>query len=122
MVMHRFGGRYAPVYWALVACNVAAIQVLWWPRARRTVWLLFVLSLVINCGMWMERYMIIVSSLYRDFLPSAWGKFEPTPWDWITLFGSIGFFVVLFLLFVRFLPAISISEMRLLVRGDKYHE
>jgi len=75
-----------------------------------------VLSLVINCGMWMERFLIVVTSLHRDYLPSAWGMFYPTRWDWITLFGSIALFVWLFLLFVRFLPLISIAEMRELVR------
>ena len=79
-------------------------------------WLLILaLSLVINLGMWMERFMIVVTSLHRDFLPSAWGMFYPTGWDWGMLAGSIGFFVLLFLLFVRFLPAISIFEMRELV-------
>jgi molybdopterin-containing oxidoreductase family membrane subunit len=83
---------------------------------RHSVPLLFVLSLVINCGMWMERFLIVVTSLHRDYLPSSWGMFYPTRWDWITLFGSIALFVWLFLLFVRFLPVISIAEMRELVR------
>ncbi len=116
MTENRMLGPYAPVYWALMFCNVLAPQILWWRRARRTIWLLFVVSLVINIGMWMERFLIVVSSLHRDFLPSAWGMFYPTGWDWTHFIGSIGFFVFLFLLFVRFLPAISISEMRLLVR------
>jgi Ni/Fe-hydrogenase subunit HybB-like protein len=116
MTENRMLGPYAPVYWTLMFCNVLAPQILWWRRARRTVWLLFVVSLVINIGMWMERFLIVVSSLHRDFLPSAWGMFYPTGWDWTHFIGSIGFFVFLFLLFVRFLPAISISEMRLLVR------
>jgi molybdopterin-containing oxidoreductase family membrane subunit len=76
------------------------------------VWLLFCLSIVVQMGMWMERFLIVVSSLHRDFLPSSWGMFYPTGWDWTHLFGSIGFFFLLFLLFVRFLPAISISEVR----------
>jgi Ni/Fe-hydrogenase subunit HybB-like protein len=116
MTENRMLGPYAPVYWALMFCNVLAPQILWWRRARRTVWLLFVVSLIINIGMWMERFLIVVSSLHRDFLPSAWGMFYPTGWDWTHFIGSIGLFVFLFLLFVRFLPAISISEMRLLVR------
>jgi molybdopterin-containing oxidoreductase family membrane subunit len=78
--------------------------------------LLFLISLVVNVGMWMERFLIVVSSLHRDFLPSSWGMFYPTMWDWITLFGSIALFVWLFLLFVRVLPVISIAEMRELVR------
>ncbi|MFP3559383.1 hydrogenase, partial [Paraburkholderia sp. SIMBA_049] len=73
------------------------------------------ISLVVNVGMWMERFLIVVSSLHRDFLPSAWGLFMPTVWDWLTLFGSVAFFAWLFLLFIRFLPVISIAEMRELV-------
>jgi Ni/Fe-hydrogenase subunit HybB-like protein len=116
MTENRMTGPYAPVYWALMTCNVLAPQILWWRRARRSVWLLFGISLVINIGMWMERFLIVVSSLHRDFLPSAWGMFYPTGWDWTHFIGSIGFFVFLFLLFVRCLPSISISEMRSLVR------
>jgi molybdopterin-containing oxidoreductase family membrane subunit len=100
----------------MLACNLFAPQLLWWRRVRHSVPMLFVLSLVINLGMWMERFLIVVSSLHRDYLPSAWGMYTPTRWDWITLFGSVALFVWLFLLFVRFLPAISIAEMRELVR------
>ena len=116
MTVNRFAGPYAPVYWAMLTCNVLMPQLFWFRRVRLSVALLFVLSLVINCGMWMERFLIVVTSLHRDYLPSAWGMFYPTRWDWITLFGSIALFVWLFLLFVRFLPAISIAEMRELVR------
>ena len=116
MTVNRFTGPYGPVYWAMLTCNVLVPQLFWFRRVRRSVPLLFVLSLVINCGMWMERFLIVVTSLHRDYLPSAWGMFYPTRWDWITLFGSIALFVWLFLLFVRFLPAISIAEMRELVR------
>ncbi len=112
MTTNRMAGPYAPVYWLLITCNVILPQVLWFRRARRTVWLLFVLSIVINVGMWSERFMIVVTSLHRDFLPSSWGMFYPTGWDWSMLAGSIGLFAMLFLLFVRFLPAISIFEMR----------
>jgi molybdopterin-containing oxidoreductase family membrane subunit len=82
---------------------------------RHGVIALFIISLVVNLGMWMERFLIVVSSLHRDFMPSAWGLFIPTAWDWTHLLGSIAFFVWLFLLFIRFLPVISISEMRELV-------
>ncbi|MCS0585298.1 polysulfide reductase NrfD [Massilia pinisoli] len=116
MTINRFAGPYGPVYWAMLTCNVLVPQLFWFRRVRHSVPLLFVLSLVINCGMWMERFLIVVTSLHRDYLPSAWGMFYPTRWDWITLFGSIALFVWLFLLFVRFLPAISIAEMRELVR------
>lgn len=116
MTVNRFTGPYGPVYWAMLACNVLVPQLFWFRRVRHSVPLLFVLSLVINCGMWMERFLIVVTSLHRDYLPSAWGMFYPTRWDWITLFGSIALFVWLFLLFVRFLPLISIAEMKELVR------
>ncbi|HEY6863918.1 MAG TPA: NrfD/PsrC family molybdoenzyme membrane anchor subunit [Burkholderiales bacterium] len=119
MTLNRMAGPYAPVYWLLMACNVIAPQLLWFRRVRRTVWLLFVLSIVINVGMWSERFMIVVTSLHRDFLPSSWGMFYPTGWDWSMLAGSIGLFTMLFLLFVRFLPAISIFEMREIAREER---
>jgi molybdopterin-containing oxidoreductase family membrane subunit len=122
MTVNRFAGPYGPVYWAMLACNVLVPQLFWFRRVRHSVPLLFVLSLVINCGMWMERFLIVVTSLHRDYLPSAWGMFYPTRWDWITLFGSIALFVWLFLLFVRFLPLISIAEMRELVRESAQGE
>jgi molybdopterin-containing oxidoreductase family membrane subunit len=116
MINDRMAGAYAPVYWALITCNVVIPQLIWLRRVRATPWMLLVLSLVINTGMWMERFLIVVQSEHQDFLPSSWGMFYPTGWDWATLLGSICFFVVLFLLFVRFLPAISIYEMRELAR------
>jgi len=116
MTIDRWTGAYAPVYWAMMFCNVLAPQILWWRWARRSVPLLFVLSIVVNLGMWMERVLIVVQSLHRDFMPSAWGLFVPTLWDWIFLLGSLATFVWLFLAFIRVLPVISISEMRQLVR------
>src|SRR5690349_10777482 len=116
MTIDRWVGPYAPVYWGMLLCNVVAPQVLWWRRMRRSALALFLLSLVINLGMWMERVTIVVQSLHRDFLPSSWGLFVPTLWDWVFLLGSISTFAWLFLVFIRVLPAISISEMRLLVR------
>jgi molybdopterin-containing oxidoreductase family membrane subunit len=116
MTLNRMTGPYAPVYWTLIACNVLTPQLLWSRRLRGKVWLLFAASLVINTGMWMERFMIVVTSLHRDFLPSAWGMFYPTFWDIAMLLGSIGFFALLFLVFLRALPAISIFELRELVR------
>jgi molybdopterin-containing oxidoreductase family membrane subunit len=116
MTVDRWTGAYAPVYWSMLTCNVLAPQILWWRRARRNVVLLFILSLVINAGMWMERVMIVVQSLHKDFLPSSWGLFMPTLWDWAFLLGSICTFAWLFLVFIRILPSISISEMRMLAR------
>ncbi|TAK83459.1 MAG: hydrogenase [Betaproteobacteria bacterium] len=119
MIEDRMFGFYAPLYWSLLSCNVLAPQVLWWRRARRSAWGLFALSIVVNLGMWTERMVIVIQSMHRDFLPSAWGLFIPTVWDWIFLGGSLAFFAFLFLLFLRFLPAISISEMRKLVHEEK---
>ncbi|MHB8541509.1 MAG: NrfD/PsrC family molybdoenzyme membrane anchor subunit, partial [Candidatus Acidiferrales bacterium] len=87
-------------------------QALWSRGVRRNIYALFVLSLVINIGMWLERFMIVVVSLSRDFTPSAWGMYMPTRWDWAILAGSFGLFASLFYLFIRYLPAISIFEMR----------
>jgi molybdopterin-containing oxidoreductase family membrane subunit len=112
MSLDRLTGLYAPIYWIQIFCNVIATQVLWFRRARRTRTVVFILSLIIQLGMWIERYIITVQPLHRDFLPSAWGVFSPTRWDWLTLFGSCAFFVLLLLLFVRFLPAISIHDLR----------
>ena len=105
--------------WSLIFCVIVVPQALWSRRVRHAPWALFGISILINVGMWLERFMLIVTSLHRDFLPSAWGMFYPTIWDWGLLAGSVGAFMLLFLLFVRFLPAISMSEMRKLAAGDK---
>jgi molybdopterin-containing oxidoreductase family membrane subunit len=115
LLRNRAVGPYAPLYWLSILCNVGAAQALWSARVRRSPWLLFAISLAINLGMWLERYIIIVASLSRDFMPSSWGLFRPTVWDYATLFGSMGLFLLLLLLFVRFLPMISIFETRQLV-------
>jgi len=83
------------------------------------VWSLFVISLIVNVGMWLERFVIVVVSLHRDFLPSSWGMYYPTRWDWMTFIGSIGLFLTLLFLFIRYLPVISISEMRVLVEEEE---
>ncbi len=119
MVRNRIGGPYAWAFWTVMFCNVATIQLLWLRRVRSSTIALFVIAIVVNVGMWLERFMIIVTSLHRDFLPSSWGMYVPTFWDLATFAGSIGAFSLLFLLFVRFLPAISISEMRRLVQEKK---
>ena len=115
MNTNRALGPYRYTYWVLIFCNVVAPQALWFRSVRRSVPLLLLLSLIIQVGMWMERFVIIITSLHRDFLPSSWGMYYPTRWDWATLLGTIGFFTFCFLLFVRLLPSISISEMRELV-------
>jgi molybdopterin-containing oxidoreductase family membrane subunit len=100
----------------MLFCNVVCPQILWFRKARRSALLLFFLSLVVNLGMWMERVTIVVQSLHHDFMPSAWGIYIPTLWDWTFLIGSICCFAWLFLVFIRVLPSISISEMRALAR------
>ncbi len=116
ITVQRWVGPYAPVYWSVLFCNVVVPQILWLRRWRRNTIVLFGLSLVVNLGMWMERVLIVVSSLATDYMPSAWGVFIPTLWDWIFLLGSLSTFAWLFLAFIRVLPAISISEMRELAR------
>jgi Ni/Fe-hydrogenase subunit HybB-like protein len=115
MMWNRLKGPYSPLYWLLIACNLVIPQSLWFRRARRNVAWLFGISLVINIGMWLERFVIVVVSLSRDFVPSAWGMYIPTRWDWATYLGTFGLFFTLFYLFIRFLPMISIVEVRSLV-------
>jgi len=115
MMMNRMTGPYAVVYWGLITFNLVVQQALWFRRVRRGAVLLFLVSLGINIGMWLERFVIIAVSLSRDFTPSKWDMFYPTRWDWATLAGSFGLFFVLFYLFIRFLPMISIAEARSLV-------
>jgi molybdopterin-containing oxidoreductase family membrane subunit len=115
LVRSRATGAYAPAYWLLVLCNVAIPQLLWFRAVRRNVSLLFVISIIINIGMWLERFVIIVISLHRDYLPSAWHMYYPTFWDYSLFLGSIGLFLTLLFLFIRFLPVISIFELRELV-------
>jgi molybdopterin-containing oxidoreductase family membrane subunit len=115
MIWNRFTGPYAPMYWLLILTNVAIPQALWFQRVRTNVPLLFAIAMSINVGMWLERYVIVVTSLHRDFLPSSWGIYDATGWDLSLYVGSIGLFLTLFLLFIRFLPMISIFEMRTLL-------
>jgi molybdopterin-containing oxidoreductase family membrane subunit len=119
MTTNRMLGLYGAIYWTLILCNILIPQALWSRRVRRNAALLFCVSLVINIGMWLERFVIVVTSLHRDFTPSAWRMYRPTIWDWSTLAGSIGLFLTLLYLFIRYLPVISIFEMRELVRETK---
>jgi Ni/Fe-hydrogenase subunit HybB-like protein len=107
--------KYALIVWILFFCNTIAPQVLWFRRSRRSEIVLFIVSFLVLIGMWLERYMIITSSLSEDFLPSSWGVFRPTVWDILTYLGSIGLFGVMFFLFVRFLPVLSMSETKALL-------
>ena len=109
---NRAFGPYGWAYFIMFTCNAVIPQLFWFKRVRRSVWALFVISLLVNVGMWFERYVIIVTSLHRDFLPSSWGMFHLTFFDWAILIGSFGLFFTLFLLFVRVLPAIAMSEVK----------
>ena len=115
MTLNRAFGPYAWSYALLIFCNIIVPQLLWLRRIRRSILPLFCIALVVNVGMWLERFVIVVTSLHRDFMPSAWGMYSPTFWDIATFVGTIGLFLTLFLLFIRFLPVISIFEMRELV-------
>jgi Ni/Fe-hydrogenase subunit HybB-like protein len=112
MTLHRFRGAYAWAYWATWVCNICAVQLLWFPRVRANDTVLLIVAVLVLIGMWLERFMLIVTSLYRDFLPSSWGMFYPTRWDYVFLAGSIGLFGLLFLLFLRYLPMVSMFELR----------
>jgi hypothetical protein len=119
---NRMTGAYAPVYWSLITCNIIIPQALWFKRVRMNVPLLFVIALVVNTGMWLERFVIVVTSLHRDFDTSSWGNYAPTFWDWSTFVGTLGLFLSLLFLFLRFLPMISITEMRAILPGAKVDE
>jgi molybdopterin-containing oxidoreductase family membrane subunit len=122
LVQQRLHGPYSHFYYALILCNILTPQLLWFYKMRHNVVVLFIMSLVVNTGMWLERFVIVVISLTRDFTPSAWGRYQPTFWDWATFIGTIGMFVTLLFLFVRVLPAISIAEMRELVAETSEEE
>ena len=109
---NRAFGPYGWAYFIMFTCNAIIPQLFWFKKLRRNVWVLFAVSLLVNVGMWFERFVIIVTSLHRDFLPSSWGMYALTRFDWLILIGSFGLFFTLFLLFVRVLPAIAMSEVK----------
>jgi molybdopterin-containing oxidoreductase family membrane subunit len=115
LIWNRMHGPYAAFYWTLIIINVGFVNVLWLRKVRFTPKLLWFASLVILIAMWLERFVIVVISLSQDFLPSSWGIYIPTRWDWATFIGTIGFFTFCFLLFIRVLPMISIAEMKTLL-------
>jgi Ni/Fe-hydrogenase subunit HybB-like protein len=122
MAWNRMFGPYGWTYWALLFCNLLTPQLMWFHRFRSSVGWLFAVSMVVGVGMWLERFVIVVTSLHRDFLPSSWGMYAPTGWDWATFIGTLGLFLTLFFLFIRFVPAISIFEMRTLLPGAGIQE
>jgi molybdopterin-containing oxidoreductase family membrane subunit len=114
--INRAFGPLSWVYWVMVGCNVVVPQLLWFGRVRRRLPVVFVISIAINVGMWFERFMIIVSSLERDYLPSSWTSYRPTSIEVATLVGSFGLFFACFLLFCRFVPVIAIAEIKGVLR------
>ncbi len=110
--MQRAIGPYAWAYWIMIACNVIFPQLFWIKKMRRSVAVTFVLSIVVNIGMWFERFVITVTSLSQDYLPSSWSYYSPTIWDVLTYVGTFGLFFTFFLLFLRFLPIVAIAEVK----------
>jgi molybdopterin-containing oxidoreductase family membrane subunit len=122
MIWNRMTGPYAYFYWALILCNVIVPQFLWSNKIRNNLVILWIISIIVGIGMWLERFVIIVTSLHRDFLPSSWGMYSPTMWDWTMFIGTIGLFFSLLFLFIRFLPIISIFEMRTILPQAEIEE
>src|SRR5438093_227353 len=125
MYWNRATGPYKHMFYALIVCNGLAPQLMWVKRFRTSTVMLFITAMFVNAGMWLERFVIIPTSLHRDFLPSSWGMYHGTVWDWTMFVGSIGLFLFLLFLFVRFLPMISIFELRTLVphsHGSEFSE
>ncbi|HSB29118.1 MAG TPA: NrfD/PsrC family molybdoenzyme membrane anchor subunit [Pyrinomonadaceae bacterium] len=122
MIWNRMHGPYSLYYWALILCNIITPQFLWSKKLRSNLLVLWIISFVVSIGMWLERFVIVVTSLHRDFLPSSWGQYQPTQWDWSMFIGTIGFFFTLLFLFIRFLPMISIFEMRTILPEAEVEE
>jgi molybdopterin-containing oxidoreductase family membrane subunit len=120
--INRFSGPYAWSYWAMMTCNVISPQLFWFKKIRTNFTATFILSIVVNIGMWFERFVIIVTSLHRDYVPSSWSMFYPTWVDIGIFIGTIGIFFTLFLLFARFFPVLALNELKtiLKVSGEKY--
>ncbi len=122
MIWNRMTGPYAIFYWCLILCNIITPQFLWFKRIRTSPGKLWLISIVVNIGMWLERFVIVVTSLHRDFLPSSWAMYWPTIWDWAVYTGTLGLFMTLIFLFVRVLPMITIFELRMLLPGARVKE
>ena len=120
--LNRATGPYAWAYWAMMSCNVFSPQFMWFKKLRTSIMFSFFISIVVNIGMWFERFVIIVTSLHRDYLPSSWTMFSPTFVDISIFMGTIGFFFVLFLLYARTFPVIAQAEVKTILKssGEKY--
>ncbi|MEC8989910.1 MAG: NrfD/PsrC family molybdoenzyme membrane anchor subunit [Candidatus Latescibacterota bacterium] len=118
---NRMFGPYGGSYWALLTCNIFVPQLLWSKRVRTSPYLIFMVSMFINVGMWLERFIIVVGSMHRDYMPSSWDMYSGTIWDWALYLGTMGFFLLAFFLFVRAWPLIAIHEIRTLLPTGKKH-
>jgi molybdopterin-containing oxidoreductase family membrane subunit len=116
--INRATGPYWWAYWSMITCNVISPQLFWFKKIRTSITATWILSIFVNIGMWFERFVIIVTSLHRDYLPSSWAMFYPTWVDVSIFIGSLGLFFTLFLLFLRVLPAIAMAEVKLLLKGS----
>ncbi|MCB1145794.1 MAG: polysulfide reductase NrfD [Leptospiraceae bacterium] len=119
--MNRLAGPYAWAFWTMFACNVVSPHFMWFKKLRNNLTVLFIISIVVNIGMWFERFVIVVTSLHRDYLPSSWDMYVPTIYDWGMMLGSFGVFFTFFLLFVRTLPVIAIAEVKADEANDSLH-
>jgi len=120
---NRAFGDYWWAYWTMISCNVISPQLFWFKAVRRSPAALFVISIFVNIGMWFERFVITVTSLHHDFLPSSWDYYTPTLWDVATLIGSFGLFFTLFCLFLRYLPVIAIAEVKsVMPQADPHYD
>lgn len=119
----RATGPYAWAYWTMFSCNVFVPQIFWWKSMRQNLKVMFVVSILVNVGMWFERFVIVITSLSQDFLPSSWAIYKPTVWDWATYAGTFGLFFTLFLLFIKFLPMVAMAEVKgILPQADPHHK
>ena len=119
LVVFEFTGAYAPMFWTMLACNVTIPQAFWFSAVRQRIFAVFLISVLINIGMWFERILIIWNTLSHDYMPSMWRLFIPTFWDWVTTFGSLGLFALMYLVFVRLIPVVSMHEVRHLVAEEQ---
>ncbi|HMY72632.1 MAG TPA: hypothetical protein PLQ88_12425, partial [Blastocatellia bacterium] len=122
MMKNRMFGPYGAFYWALILCNTLVPQLLWVKKYRDNEWVILLVCMFINVGMWLERFVIIVMSLNRDFLPSGWRMYYPTVFDFSMFIGTIGFFLTLMFLFIRFVPMIPIFEIKVMLPAAKVDE
>ena len=113
--INRATGPYAWAYWIMISCNVISPQLFWFEKFRKSIPVMFAVSIFVNIGMWFERFVITVTSLHRDFFPSSWGYYSPTWVDVMTFLGSFGLFFTLFLLFLKFLPMVAIAEVKMVM-------